>query len=58
MAFRECKGLTSVTFPPSVTSIGDYVFFDCPDLTSVTLSSRTQVGKDAFPANVRIQYKD
>ena len=28
-AFRECKGLTSVTIPNSVTSIGSYAFRSC-----------------------------
>ena len=29
MAFEGCSGLTTVTIPNSVTSIGDYAFFDC-----------------------------
>ena len=28
-AFSECSGLTSVTIPNSVTSIGNYAFFYC-----------------------------
>ena len=30
-----CKGLTSITIPDSVTSIGDDVFYDCTGLTSI-----------------------
>ena len=36
-AFYECTGLTSVTIPNSVTSIGDYAFGACSGLTSVTI---------------------
>ena len=28
-AFRECSGLTSITIPNSVTSIGGYAFSNC-----------------------------
>ena len=28
-AFSHCSGLTSVTIPNSVTSIGDYAFYNC-----------------------------
>ena len=27
-AFRDCSGLTSITIPNSVTSIGNYAFYD------------------------------
>jgi trehalose-6-phosphatase len=36
-AFRYCSGLTSVTIPNSVTSIGAYAFRDCSGLTSITI---------------------
>jgi hypothetical protein len=35
-AFYGCSDLTSVTIPPSVTSIGDSAFYRCSSLTSVT----------------------
>ncbi|MDY2592284.1 MAG: leucine-rich repeat domain-containing protein, partial [Sodaliphilus sp.] len=42
-------GLTSVTIPNSVTSIGDYAFSDCTGLTSITIgNSVTEIGECAF----------
>lgn len=35
-AFRNCTGLTSITIPSSVTSIGTFAFSGCTGLTSVT----------------------
>jgi len=36
-AFTDCRSLTSVTIPNSVTRIGDWMFYRCTGLTSVTL---------------------
>ena len=45
----DCSGLTSVTIPNSVTSIGDGAFYGCSGLTSVTIpNSVTSIGDYAF----------
>ncbi|MDY4745265.1 MAG: leucine-rich repeat domain-containing protein, partial [Bacteroidaceae bacterium] len=44
-----CSGLTSVTIPNSVTSIGIHAFYGCSGLTSVTIpNSVTSIGDFAF----------
>ena len=49
MAFSQCSGLTSVTIPNSVTSIGEKAFRDCSGLTSITIpNSVTSIGDYAF----------
>ena len=47
--FTTCRGLTSVTIPSSVSSIGNEMFKDCDDLTSVVISDGvTSIGDSAF----------
>ena len=48
-AFSGCTGLTSITIPNSVTSIGGRTFEGCTGLTSVTIpNSVTSIGGGAF----------
>ena len=47
-AFSNCY-FTSITIPDSVTSIGQYAFYNCTLLTSITISdSVTSIGERAF----------
>ena len=48
-SFSNCKGLTSITIPDNVTSIGSYAFESCSQLTSITIpDSVTNIGSWAF----------
>ncbi|MDR0502016.1 MAG: leucine-rich repeat domain-containing protein [Treponema sp.] len=48
-AFECCTGLTSITIPNSVTSIGEAAFRGCDSLTSITIpDSVTSIGDEAF----------
>ena len=48
-AFSNCRGLTSITIPNSVTSIGRFAFKNCSGLTSITIpNSVTSIDSGAF----------
>lgn len=48
-AFKECSGLTGITIPDTITTIGNYAFQDCTGLKSVTIpNSITSIGEFAF----------
>lgn len=48
-AFSNCSGLTSVTIPNNVASIGSSAFYKCTGLTSITIpDSVTSIGSCAF----------
>ena len=44
-----CSNLLSITIPNSVTTIGNYAFYNCSNLTSVTINNGvTTIGSNAF----------
>ena len=38
-AFEGCEAFTDVTIPDSVTSVGNNIFYDCPNIQSLTVES-------------------
>lgn len=49
VAFENCRGLTSVTIPNTVTFISKRAFDGCSGLTSITIpNSVTSIGDEAF----------
>ena len=48
-AFYNCSGLTSITIPNTITTIGSYAFYGCGGLTSVDIpNSISIISDDAF----------
>ena len=51
MAFQNCKQITSVILPDSITVVESYAFVSCSSLTSIVLSDNiTLIGPFAFRA--------
>lgn len=46
-SFIQCSGFTDVVLPSGVTSVGDYSFRDCKDITAVTIHTGS-IGGSAF----------
>ena len=42
-AFNNCKNLTSITIPNSVTSIGESTFYNCTSLESVIFGKNSKL---------------
>lgn len=48
-AFMDCTGITSVTLPDSITSIGNMAFHNCSELTSISFGKNLRhIGAAAF----------
>jgi hypothetical protein len=56
-AFEGCQGLTAVTIPPGVVTIGDEAFLECSSLAEIRMgrpSSLASIGNRAFESCVRL----
>jgi hypothetical protein len=47
-AFFNCKGLTSIVIPNSVTSIGKLAFYGCEGLKTISLPGHVNLGNNVF----------
>ncbi len=51
IAAQVCRGdrvITEVRIPKSITSIGEYAFAECPNLTKVVIKGGISIGRSAF----------
>ena len=56
-AFASCRGLSSITIPESVTSIGDGVFWGCSNLSSATFGNVDVSSSELTLTKNNITYK-
>ncbi|MCM1519078.1 MAG: leucine-rich repeat protein [Pseudoflavonifractor sp.] len=49
--FRNCPGLTSLTFPAKTTSVGNYCFYDTENLTSIVFVDSDKAVTLGYGAN-------
>lgn len=54
-AFEDCGSLTKVEIPETVTEIGDGAFKGCDAIEEVITSGNTEVIKDAFDKEVKVE---
>ena len=48
-AFSNCKNITEIKLPASLTTIGEYAFYGCTGLNSINIGTKvTSIGKNAF----------
>ncbi len=56
-AFANCTGsFSQFIMPPYVESVGDYAYYRCSDVTSVSTSNHIQIGECAFNGCASLQH--
>lgn len=56
--FRYCKGLTGITIPSSVTSIGEGTFYSCSAITGVSFETPSSLKKFGYLTNSKVKTLD
>ena len=60
-AFRDCKNLTKISIPSSVTNIANYAFRDCSSLSEVRIEDgvdKLTLGYNKYYKNSSSKYPD